>query len=297
MPIRRIIESISAFRADPERTAPLDPDRITVLPDGEMAMAGRELAAMQNELRAALWRNARLAALGTAMAKVSHDLRNILAPALLTAERLQANPDAAIRRSGATLVRAVDRATELVSRTLDFAREGPPPLSLSPVDLGRLVDEAAEAVPNGENCHLDNQIGAATEISADHDQLLRVFSNLLRNAAEAGARHIRVAIAEPPSQGSIAIEIADDGPGLPEGVQAKLFRPFAGAGKRGGTGLGLAIARDLMRAHGGDIVLASTGPKGTVFRLILPGVLPVKSERPAGSAHQNAGDAPAAIGG
>ena len=63
------------------------------------------------------------------------------------------------------------------------------------------------------------------------------------------------------------IDIADDGPGLPEAVRADLFRPFAGSMRRGGTGLGLAIARDLMVAHGGDIELVETGPAGTTFRL------------------------------
>ena len=99
-PMRRITGSIAAFRADPERTTPLDPDEVTVLPNDEISVAERELAAMQHELRAALWRNARLAALGTVVAKVSHDLRGILTPALMTAERLQLNPDPRVRRCG-----------------------------------------------------------------------------------------------------------------------------------------------------------------------------------------------------
>ena len=129
-PMRRITGSIAAFRADPERTTPLDPDEVTVLSNDEISVAGRELAAMQHELRAALWRNARLAALGTVVAKVSHDLRGILTPALLTAERLQLNPDPRVQRAGEMLAQAVDRATDLVRRTLDYAREGPPPLQL-----------------------------------------------------------------------------------------------------------------------------------------------------------------------
>jgi hypothetical protein len=80
-PMRRITGSIAAFRADPERTTPLDPSDVTVLAHDEISVAGQELAAMQHELRSALWRNARLAALGTVVAKVSHDLRGILTPA------------------------------------------------------------------------------------------------------------------------------------------------------------------------------------------------------------------------
>ena len=123
-PMRRITGSIAAFRGDPERTVPLNPDDVTGLRNDEIAVAGRELAAMQHELRGALWRNARLAALGTVVAKVSHDLRGILTPALLTAERLQLNPDPKVQRAGETLALAVNRATDLVRRTLDYAREG-----------------------------------------------------------------------------------------------------------------------------------------------------------------------------
>jgi signal transduction histidine kinase len=267
-PMRRITGSIVAFRADPERTPPLDPGDVTVLPNDEMAVAGRELAAMQHEMRAALGRNARLAALGTVVAKVSHDLRGILTPALLTAERLQLSQDPKIQRAGETLVQAVDRATDLVRRTLDYAREGPPPLELAPVELARLVNEAAEVGrPLGSVFRLDNTIDAALLVRADRIQLFRVLVNLLRNAAEAGARSAKVTAHL--ASATVVIEIADDGPGLPEAVCADLFRPFAGSVRRGGTGLGLAIARDLMVAHGGDIELLDTGEAGTTFRMTL----------------------------
>ena len=190
-PMRRITGSIAAFRADPERTAPLDPDEISVLSDDEISVAGRELAAMQHELRAALWRNARLAALGTVCAKVSHDLRGILTPALLTSERLQLNPDPKVQRAGETLAQAVDRATDLVRRTLDYAREGPPPLAMAPVELAPLVDEAADtARPLSGTLRLTNTIEQAIMVNADRMQLFRVLANLLRNAVEAGARSI-----------------------------------------------------------------------------------------------------------
>jgi signal transduction histidine kinase len=267
-PMHRITGSIAAFRADPERTTPLDPDAVSMLANDEISVAGRELAAMQHELRAALWRNARLAALGTVVAKVSHDLRGILTPALLTAERLQLNADPRVQRSGEILAQAVDRATDLVRRTLDYAREGPPPLALAPVALAPLVGEAAESArPVGSTMRLENRIDPAIVVPADRIQLFRVLINLIRNAAEAGARSIRVCAQH--DSPTLAIELADDGPGLPEAIRAELFRPFAGSMRRGGSGLGLAIARDLMVAHGGNIELVDTGPAGTTFRLSL----------------------------
>ena len=267
-PMRRITGSIAAFRADPERTTPLDPSDLTVLPNDEISVAAHELAAMQHELRAALWRNARLAALGTVVAKVSHDLRGILTPALLTAERLELNADPRVQHAGEILVKAVDRAADLVRRTLDYAREGPPPLDFAPVALASLVREAAEtARPSGSAIRFENDVDPAILVRADRIQLFRVLTNLLRNAAEAGARSVRISAHQENTM--LAVEIADDGPGLPEAVRNDLFRPFAGSARRGGTGLGLAIARDLMVAHGGDIELVSTGASGTTFRLAL----------------------------
>jgi signal transduction histidine kinase len=293
-PMRRITGSIAAFRADPEHTTPLDPHDVTVLAHDEISVTGEELAAMQHELRAALWRNARLAALGTVVAKVSHDLRGILTPALLSAERLQLNADPGVQRAGEILVQAIDRAADLVRRSLDYARDGPPPLDLAPVALAPLVSEAAEAArPLGSALRLTNDIDPSIVVRADRIQLFRVLTNLLRNAAEAGARTVRISAHH--YRPTIAIEVSDDGPGLPEKLRADLFRPFAGSTRRGGTGLGLAIARDLMVAHGGDIELVATGVTGTTFRLILRTVDPDESPEAAPSGARIAPAAPADV--
>ena len=267
-PMRRLISSIVAFRADPEHGVPLDPQAVTGLRDDEISVAGRQLAAMQRELRAALWRNSRLAALGTVVAKVSHDVRGVLTPVLLQADRLRKHADPAVRRTGDSLVQGVERAIDLVHRTLDFARDGPPPPLLGAIRLRSLVAEAAEGVRGPVvGLELDNRIPADQEVEADRNHLFRVLVNLLRNATEAGARRVRARVRE--DGDLLLIELADDGPGLPETVRANLFRPFTSAHRNGGSGLGLAIARDLMLAHGGDIGLVSTGPGGTTFRLTL----------------------------
>ena len=275
-PMRRLTDSIASFRADPERTPPLEADRLTPLRGDEIALAGHELAEMQRELRAALWRYARLAALGTASAKVSHDLRSMLAPALLLAERLQSNADPSVRRVGDTVVRAVERATELVRGGLEFAREGPITLARSRFALRDVVAEAAEQLRSVlPGLMVDNLVQGGFDIDGDREQIGRVLGNLLRNAAEAGATMATVGAAS----GATAVEIivADNGPGLPQRVQAALFKPFVTGGRRGSTGLGLAIARDLMRAHLGDIDLLTTGPQGTRFRLTLPATLSLQT--------------------
>src|SRR6185437_9091019 len=151
---------------------------------------------------------------------------------------------------------------------LDYAREGPPPLSLAPVELAPLLDEALDSIrPLARGFRLENVLDPSILVSADRNQLFRVFTNLMRNAAEAGARSVRCS--GEPRQLTLVLDMTDNGPGLPDAVQAELFRPFAGSMRRGGTGLGLAIARDLMVAHGGSIELVQTSSAGTTFRLTL----------------------------
>jgi signal transduction histidine kinase len=232
--------------------------------DDEISDAARELAVMQDELRAALWRNARLAAVGTAVAKISHDLRNILTSALLVADRLQATADPVVKRAADTLIPAVERAAELVSRTVDFAREGPPAITRNNFPVRDLVDEAADVIRAGDPAVLvENLVPGSLTLELDRTQMYRVLVNLLRNAAEAGASLIVLSVES--EEALTRLVVADNGPGLPEKVQENLFRPFNGAGRRGGTGLGLCIARDLIRAHGGDLLLRKTGPEGTEF--------------------------------
>lgn len=263
-PMRRITGSIAAFRADPERTPPIDP--ASLQGRDEIAVAADELAAMQAELRGALWRNARLAALGTAVAKISHDLRGMLATALLVADRLaDSAADPSVRRAATTLAGSVEHANELIRDTLGFVREGPPPLSPIRLSLPHLLRDAAISAPGLE---IEMDLPPDMVVEADRTQFQRVLGNLLRNAAQAGARKVTVSGTQTAEGATILF--ADDGPGLPDSIRANLFRPFAAGGRRGGTGLGLAIVHDLMRAHGGDITLVETGRKGTRFRLFLP---------------------------
>jgi signal transduction histidine kinase len=265
-PMRILTASIVGFRKDPEHAAQTDLSWLASRREDEISSAARELAVLQDEMRAALWRNARLAALGTAVAKISHDLRNILSSALLVADRLQDSPDPDAKRAARTLVPAVEHAAALVTRTVDFAREGPPAITRSPVALRELVDDAASVIqPDDLDLNIDNLVPKGLVLALDRAQIYRVLVNLLRNAVEAGASRIVVSVDI--EAGLTRLMITDNGPGLPLRVQDNLFKPFTGSGRRGGTGLGLAIARDLIRAHGGDLVLGETGPRGTRFEM------------------------------
>ncbi|MDD9928169.1 MAG: HAMP domain-containing sensor histidine kinase [Rhodospirillaceae bacterium] len=266
-PMRRITDSMTAFREDPEDAQRIfKPSHRT----DEIGVAQRELTNMQGALRAALQQKAHLAALGTAVAKINHDLRGILSSALVVSDRLEGSEDTDVRRVTPTLVSAIDRAVGLCSDTLDYVRQEEITLRRERVALAPLVADVANGVAGsgGTETEIQNQVNNGLEVNGDRDQLFRVLTNLTRNAAEAGADHVCVTAK---SQGDmVEIAIRDDGPGLPARAREKLFRPFEGSVRAGGTGLGLAIARELARDHRGALSLVDSSENGTEFRLTLP---------------------------
>jgi signal transduction histidine kinase len=265
-PMRRITASMMNFREDPE-----DASRMIAASArrDEMGVAERELSVLQKTVRQALGQRARLAALGTAVTKINHDLRNILATARLVTDGLTVSAAPEVRRVAPRLLDAIDRAVALCTHTLDFSREGAPPLAPSRFSIASLIDEIGPGLGlSGDGLTIDCKIPAGLMVEADRDQLYRVLLNLTRNAVEAGAHRLRCTAAR--EDGVIAIEISDDGTGLAPKARDNLFRPFFGSARPGGSGLGLAIARELVRAHGGELALVSSTGSGTVFRLTLP---------------------------
>ncbi len=267
-PMRRLIESIVAFRAAPEDARQIiRPSRR----DDELGLAERELQAMQQELRHALNQRARLAQLGIAVSKISHDLRNMLASAQLVSDRLEASEDPTVRQVAPRLVGSIDRAIMLCAQTLRFGKAEERAPEPERFVLRDFVEDLAAglALPDGTGIRWHNAVPETLTVYADGEHLYRILNNLIRNAAQAMASGGDLRVAAAASGGSVVIELADTGSGLSAEAQKHLFEPFRG-GRTGGTGLGLAIARELARAHGGDIELARTGPLGTTFRIILP---------------------------
>ena len=266
-PMRRITESMETFRTNPEDAGSV------IAPSArrdEIGVAQRELARMQTDLRAALRERMRLAALGAAVAKITHDLRNMLATAQLVSDRLADSKDPTVKRLAPTLMAAVDRAIALCLNAMRFAKEESPAPERTRFPLRALVDDvgaalAPQAKPGSEWA---NEVAEGLAIDADRDQMFRVLFNLGRNAYEAGASG--VAISARYIGGEVQVEVADNGQGIAPAAREKLFQAFAGTAKAGGTGLGLAISRDLIKAHGGDIRLVESRPGSTRFRLTLP---------------------------
>jgi signal transduction histidine kinase len=274
-PMQRITYAMERFRADPEdphARVPLSGRR------DEIGRAEAELDRMQADLRTALNSRARLAALGEAVAKINHDLKNMLTSAQIASERLAALKDPKVSQALPRLERALDRAVKLASGVLTYGKSQEAAPEARPLPLAPAVESAAEEARLAESgvrlvCELDRR----DQVIADPDQLHRMLVNLLRNAREAiehqegrttpGAATVRVAYPD----GLTVIRVADNGPGLPERARERLFQPFAGSGRPHGAGLGLAIARELAQGHGGDLVLAESGPEGAVFEIRLPG--------------------------
>ncbi len=270
LPLRRITESVVGFRRRPE-----DPslDLPASERGDEIGVVQTEIARMQQDLRQALAQKTRLAALGAAVSKINHDLRNILASAMLLSDRLEQSQDPQVRNVAPRIVEAMDRASKLCSETLNFARAQVVQPKKTRFLLRPLVDEVGEAVlgPEPGPVRWRNEVAPDVMVHADRDQLFRVLMNLGRNAQHALAEHGGLASVTAWQDGEqVVIEVADTGKGIPDEARAHLFEAFSGSTRPGGTGLGLPIAREIMRAHGGDVELAHSDGGGTAFRLVLP---------------------------
>jgi signal transduction histidine kinase len=277
-PIRRLTGSMQQFSADPE-----NPGNVFVDDGGrdELAVAGRHLTAMQTELQKTLKQQKNLAALGLAVSKINHDMRNILASAQLMSDRLVDVDDPLVKRFAPKLLRTIDRAVGYTTEVLSYGQASESAPRRRRLQLSALVEDVKDmlAIDAQSGVEFVEQIGPDIEVDADNEQLFRVIHNLCRNALQAltatagqgdqaGARRITISAQRVGSVVSITVD--DTGPGMPEKARQNLFAAFRGSARSGGTGLGLAIARELVLAHGGTIALVEKPSVGTQFRIEIP---------------------------
>lgn len=272
-PIRGVVDSMVEYQENPE-----DARRIIVPKAGvvELRAAETALNELQSELTRNLRQKDRLASLGVAVSKVSHDLRNMLTTVQLLADRMENSDDPTVQRVAPKLIGSVDRAISLCEQTLKFGKAEEEAPKLARTKLARIVQDikdAEELREDASDVELVTDFGEEFEIFADREQIFRAINNLVRNARQAiaasgksGTITVR-AIATPQNK---QIEISDTGPGLPQKARDKLFTPFHGGTRRGGSGLGLAIAAELVRGHGGVLELVASSGLGTQFRITLP---------------------------
>jgi hypothetical protein len=289
-PMRRITANMMAFRADPENPARIIPASART---DEIGVAERELASMQSEIASMLHQKSRLAALGLAVSKINHDLRNLLGSAQLISDRLSSLPDPGVQRFAPKLMRALERAIAFCQSTLSYGRAQEPPPERKPILLEPLVEEVHETLGLGPDAPIRwiTAVERDLIVEADHDQLFRILLNLSRNALQAlesraardpGRDQIRITGRR---EGAVVvIEVSDTGPGFSEKAQTHLFEAFQSSTRAGGAGLGLAIAAELVRAHGGEIRLVE-GTIGATLRFTIPDRAVELSARRGARAH------------
>src|SRR6202012_4946964 len=209
----------------------------------------------------------------------------------LLSDQLASVPDPRVQRFAPKLLRSLERAIAFCQSTLSYGRaqEAAPDRRMIPIEP--VVVEVRESAGLAADASITwiTAIERGLAIDADPDQLFRVLLNLVRNAAQAlegnpksdpASMQIRVSGRR---EGAVAIlEVSDTGPGVPAKARAHRFEAFQSSSRPGGSGLGLAIAAELVRAHGGEIILVE-GTIGGTFRIVIPvrpvELLSVRNER------------------
>ena len=273
-PIKGVVRGMQSYAEAPEDARRIIQPTARVR---ELREAEEALQSMETQLTNALRQKERLAQLGSAVSKISHDLRNILTSAQLFTDRIGASEDPSVRRMAPKLVNSITRAVNLCETTLAFGRVEEPPPRLERVNLaaivGDVIDSERLAVSDDSGISFSEDIPAGLTVRADGEQLYRVISNLVRNARqaiEASGKGGEICVSAHEDDDAWWITVTDTGPGLPPKAQEHLFKPFQGGTRKGSSGLGLAIAAELVRGHGGVLELHRTGPDGTEFAICLP---------------------------
>jgi signal transduction histidine kinase len=272
-PMKRLSTNMMAFGDRPE-----DPTRV-INPsqrNDEIGIAEHELQSMQTQLQGSLQQKTHLAALGLAVSKVSHDLRNMLTSAQLISDRLGEVRDPTVQRFAPKLISSLDRAILFLNQTITYGRAQELPPRREHLRLIEVVNDVFESTSPmaGPTVKLNNMVQPHVTIDADHEHLIRILTNLTRNAIQAletrraVGDEVRISAAR---QGSVTIiTVGDNGPGIPPAVRGKVFEAFQTSARPGGTGLGLAISAELTQAHGGSLSVLETSEMGTVFEITIP---------------------------
>ncbi|SMX29890.1 Sensor protein ZraS [Pelagimonas phthalicica] len=272
-PIKGVIGHMMSYSAAPEDARQIiEPSAgVRELREAEVALHD-----LQTQLTQALKQKDRLAQLGGAVARVSHDLRNILTAAQLFTDRIEMSEDPTVKRMAPKLVNSITRAVSLCENTLAFGRAEEPAPTLTLFNLSNLACEVidAERLAVGDaELSISEDIPTSMMVRADPEQLYRALGNLIRNARQAivaSGKPGEIGVRATAMDEDWIITVTDTGPGLPPKAKEHLFQAFQGGVRKGGSGLGLAIVHELIRGHGGELTLERSDETGTVFAIRLP---------------------------
>ena len=221
----------------------------------------------------------KLRAVGTLTAGIAHELNNPLNNIMLTAHAMledhnDLSEDELLEMIN-DLINEADRSRKIIRNLLDFARESE---SVSePIDLGLLVNETINLAQNQikiSGAKIETEIQPhLPRIRGDNQQLKQVFLNLILNAIDAVEKggNIKISLKQADTPGFLAVQIEDNGCGIPPHILPNIFDPFfttKGPGK--GTGLGLSVSHGIVTIHGGQISIETEEGKYTRSTVTLP---------------------------
>jgi len=228
--------------------------------------------------RETLHQREKLAALGSLLAGVAHELNNPLSVVVARAVLLEEQGDATTRTAAAKIRTAAERCARIVRTFLAMARQQQP--ERGPVAINEVVSAALDITGYAvRTSGIDVTLDLAEELPpvlADTDQLHQVFLNLIINAQQAlqdhpGPRWVRLSSAYDAGRDLIRVVVADNGPGIPEELRARIFEPYFTTKPVGiGTGVGLAVSQGIVEAHGGTLTVDCPPEGGAEFTVTLP---------------------------
>jgi signal transduction histidine kinase len=253
-PITDLIQTINMMADDPTVTQQI-PESIKNVKDfAELAQA---LELLQLNMVRTLQHRERLAEIGEAVAKINHDIRNVLSSATLVSDALLASDDENVRKSAPLVLRSLEQAVDLCQSMLDYLAQTPSP-TYTEFDIVTLLEEVHSATL------LDIDYSGPASMYADRGMMFRILLNLGRNAGTASATKLHIDVWR---AGHLAIcDISDNGTGIPKPLWPSLFSPFKNRQSSGG-GLGLTIARDLALSQDGILKLSRSSDVGSEFRI------------------------------
>ncbi len=227
--------------------------------------------------RETLHQREKLAALGSLLAGVAHELNNPLSVVVARAVLLEEQGDATTRTAAAKIRTAAERCARIVRTFLAMAREQQP--ERGPVAINEVVSAALDITGYAvRTSGIDVTLDLAEDLPpvlADTDQLHQVFLNLIINAQQAlqdhpGPRWVRLRSAYDARHDVIRVVVADNGPGIPEALRARIFEPYFTTKPVGiGTGVGLAVSQGIVEAHGGTLTVDCPPEGGAEFTVTL----------------------------
>jgi signal transduction histidine kinase len=270
---RTIARPITTLAAAAARVGAGDLEtEIPIERDDELGRLSRRFNQMMTSVKEHqknLLQTERLVGLASMSAGIAHELNNPIGVILGYAKLLRRRDVPVDPKMLAAIEEEAERCHQVIEGLLELTRGGV--LRATPVDLRAVVDNVIGRLRvKGAAPDVVVEVHGHATVQGDEPKLQQVVTNLLANAFEAcGTRGRVVVLIDEPRAGIVTLDVSDTGRGIAPNARDRIFEPFFTT-KPAGSGLGLAISRAIARAHEGDVALASTTARGTIFRLTLP---------------------------